>query len=85
MCVWAWRTQSEIKCTQVGKENDKRGKRKILLDGIAASNAANEVTSRYYGEEDRKILQELANQGLVICEPTHNKLNWVTIYPKRHS
>lgn len=63
----------------------KEERRKILLDSIAESNAANEATSRYYGEEDRKILQELADQGLVICEPTPNKLNWVTIYPKRHS
>lgn len=63
----------------------KEERRKILLDNIAESNAANEVTSRYYGEEDRKILQELADQGLIICEPTPDKLNWVTIYPKSHS
>ena len=50
-------------------------RRKVLLDIIARGNA----------EEDRKLLQKMADNGLVSCEPTQGKLHWITIYPKKQS
>ena len=64
-----------------GKGNSKMTsdeRRKILLENIAKIDVASE---RYYGEEDRKILEELKREGLVSCEATPGKLNWFTIYP----
>ena len=60
-------------------------RRKVLLDIIARVNAEQEPSSCYYGEEDRKLLQEMADKGLVSCEPTQGKLHWMTIYPKKRS
>ena len=53
-------------------------RREILLKNIAETDT---VSERYYGEEDRKILEELMREGLICCEPTPGKLNWFTIYP----
>ena len=53
-------------------------RRRILLENIEKIDT---VSERYYGEEDRKILEELKREGLVSCEPTPGKLNWVTIFP----
>ena len=57
-------------------------RRKILLENIVKKDV---VSERYYGEEDRKILEELKREGLVSYEPTPGKLNWFTIYPNADS
>ena len=57
-------------------------RRKILLENIAKNDT---VSERYYGEEDRKILEELKREGLVSCEPTPGRLNWFTVYPNTGS